>query len=120
MRAGIVEKAGDYRWSSASVHIGRNEAPVVSKACPVIGSMTDWIAFAYQEQRDDQLVKAFRESTKNGRPCGDNSFVKKVEELLGDNRGRCHEEGRDERDKEALSPFPHFPHPRKSLGWKRD
>jgi len=100
-----VEKAEDYHWSSASAHIGRNEDPVVSKACPVIGSVTDWIAFAYLEQRDDQLVKAFRESRKNGRPCGDNSFVKKIEELLGDNWGRRHEEGRDERDKEALSPF---------------
>jgi putative transposase len=36
VRAGIVEKAGDYRWSSAAGHIGRNEDPVVSKDCPVV------------------------------------------------------------------------------------
>ena len=78
---GIVEKAGDYRWSSAAGYIGRNEDLVVSKDCPVVGSTTDWAA--YLEQRDDQLVKTLRESTKNGRACGDDSFVRKIEELLG-------------------------------------
>ena len=28
-------------------------------------------------------MKTLRESTKNGRPCGDDSFVRKIEELLG-------------------------------------
>jgi putative transposase len=68
---GIVEKAGDYRWSSAAGHIGRNEDPVVSKDCPVVGTTTDWAA--YLEPRDDQLVKTLRESTKNGR-LGDDNF----------------------------------------------
>ena len=81
VRVGIVEKAGDCRWSSAAGHIGRNEDPVVSKDCPVVGTTTDWAA--YLEQRDDQLVKTLRESTKNGRACGDDSFVRKIEELLG-------------------------------------
>ncbi len=80
VRAGIVEKAGDYRWSSAAAHLGRNEDPVVSMDCPVIGSMGDWAA--YLEQRDDQLVKTLRESTKSGRPCGDDGFVRKIEALL--------------------------------------
>lgn len=81
VRAGMVEKAGDYRWSSAASHIRKNEDPVISMDSPVIGSITDWAA--YLEQRDDQLVKALRESTKNGRPCGDNNFVRKIEKLLG-------------------------------------
>jgi putative transposase len=66
VRAGIVEKAEDYRWSSAAGHIGRNEDAVVSKDCPVVGSTTDWAT--YLEQRDDQLMKTLRGSTKNGRP----------------------------------------------------
>jgi putative transposase len=81
VRAGMVEKAGDYRWSSAASHIRKNEDPVISMDSPVIGSITDWAA--YLEQRDDQLVKALRESAKNGRPCGDNNFVRKIEKLLG-------------------------------------
>ena len=81
VRAGIVEKAEDYRWPSAAGHVGRNEDAVVSKDCPVVGSTTDWAT--YLEQRDDQLMKTLRGSTKNGRPCGDDSFVRKIEKLLG-------------------------------------
>lgn len=35
------------------------------------------------EKEEEELIKAIRQNTKTGRPCGGEGFISKIEELLG-------------------------------------
>jgi len=35
------------------------------------------------EDTDETLINNIRENTRKGRPCGEESFIKTIEELLG-------------------------------------
>jgi putative transposase len=48
----------------------------------MVERIKDWSAYL-MEKEDTVLVEAIRQSTKTGRPCGDDRFVIKMEKLLG-------------------------------------
>jgi putative transposase len=82
VRAGIVERAEDFRWSSAPAHAGRAE----------YGAMLDpewWQARSLDEEwrgilgSEEQGLQAIREATYTGRPLGSKQFVTDLEEKLG-------------------------------------
>ncbi|MCL5023887.1 MAG: transposase [Nitrospirae bacterium] len=82
VQAGIVQKAEDYRWSNARSHVRRVPDPILSGDCYLTEGIKDWSA--YLRGREDRIiVDAIRKNTKSGRPCGDDSFVAKIEGLLG-------------------------------------
>ena len=80
VKAGIVEKPWDYRWSSARHHLGLEKNPIITGA--VLKNMIDdWRAFLSVEtgSRDEKLIKLHE---RTGRPLGEDSFVEKLEKIL--------------------------------------
>jgi putative transposase len=67
-RAGMVTRAEDYPWSSASAHCGLRQDPLLSPIPQsyglVIGNWSDWLAERYDTANDDLV----RQHTRTGRP----------------------------------------------------
>ena len=72
VRAGIVRRAEDYRWSSAAYHCGlRDSDPLVSSVSPLKGSVGDWSAWLAEPDQDPRfayLRRKNRESQEEGKP----------------------------------------------------
>ena len=82
VRAGIVGAPHEYKWSSAKSRIYKKHNPVLSNDCFLDKEIIDWSAYL-MKSGDENLVVRIRESTKAGRPCGDEGFVTKMEGLMG-------------------------------------
>jgi putative transposase len=82
VRAHIVEQAEDYPWSSARVHCGLRDDPLLDSEWLSSGTIPDWSRWLNpgNEREMDQRI---RDRTFTGRPCGDDAFVRKAEHLLG-------------------------------------
>ncbi len=82
VRAGLVQRARDWPWSSAKAHI-REQDDLLVKVKPLL-DMTEkrWSKFLneYPEEAEIELLKKHE---RTGRPLGSQTFVKKVEILLG-------------------------------------
>ena len=81
LRAGVVEKPHEYNWSSARSRVHGEAAPVLSDDFYLIKEIDDWSAYL-MESDDNAMINSIRQNTKTGRPCGDESFIKKMEGLL--------------------------------------
>ena len=82
VRAKIVEVPHKYRWSSAKTHVyGVSDPVLLADDCYLVKEINDWNA--YLTHWDDKLIDNIRKNTKTGRPCGDEVFVRKMENLLG-------------------------------------
>ena len=82
VRAGIVMKAEEYKWSSAPSHIHTHADPVLSNDCYLHETIKDWSTYL-KGKEENKLIDALKKSTRTGRPCGDNRFIKHLEDLLG-------------------------------------
>jgi putative transposase len=83
VRAGIVERATDYSWSSASAHAGTAVAhELLSEARPFPGHHTRWEEFLNAGTSAAQ-AEQLRINTSTGRPTGSLQFVKTLEEQTG-------------------------------------
>jgi len=77
VRAGIVDQAEGYRWSSAAAHCGLRDDLLLSDQCPlvaVIGHWSSWLA----QSADCSVEHLIREHTSTGRPLGSKSFLVRV------------------------------------------
>lgn len=81
VRAGIVEKAEDYPWSSARAHIFGQKDELVSNNF-MTGEIGDWEAYL-KEKEDDLETKSFTAHAINAKPLGDEKFIEKIEKLTG-------------------------------------
>jgi len=80
VRAGLVERAGDWPWSSAAAHCGwRTDALLSPVEMP--WPVPDWSAYLREEEEVD--VTEIRDRTAAGKPCGSHSFVEQLESALG-------------------------------------
>jgi len=86
VRARMVKRAKDYRWSSARAHIRGKDDGLV-KVGPLIGIISDWKEFLRSEE-EETMGKALRLHSRTGRPLGEPSFVKRLERLLHRNLRR--------------------------------
>jgi len=89
VRAGVVERAWDYRWSSARFHVGRRKGdPLVSER-DLLGLVDDWRGLLRQDPEDPENpessedVDLLRERVRTGRACGADEFIAKAERLTG-------------------------------------
>ena len=80
VRAGVVKAAWQYRWSSAAGHCGLRDDALLNGDLEQADHVGDWRAFLREE--DDEAVRELRRTTRTGRPCGTESFVKRLENLL--------------------------------------
>ena len=82
VRAGMVVRAEDYAWSSASAHCGLREDRLLSDDLPLLSQVSDWSAWLeYEESVED--TKLLRSRTQTGRPCGDEAFLRRLSAQLG-------------------------------------
>ncbi|MBM3319162.1 MAG: transposase [Candidatus Eisenbacteria bacterium] len=82
VRAGMVEKAEDYPWSSAASHCGLWADAILSSGFPPPGVIEDWRAWL-SEGLDEKGVAVLRLRTRTGRPCGSDLFLNHLETALG-------------------------------------
>jgi putative transposase len=79
LRASLVERAEDWRWSSLGT---RNEARRKWLAEWPVPRPHDWIARVNVPQTDAELLD-FRQAMERGSPFGDDDWKREIEELLG-------------------------------------
>jgi putative transposase len=82
VRAGMVQYAEQYPWSSAPAHCGLAEDPLLSPlpaGAPFIKDWSEWL----RAGDDKSAFKFIRNCTKSGRPCGPESYIKKLEQITG-------------------------------------
>jgi len=82
VRAKIVEKAYEYKWSSARNHTHKKVNPILSDDCHLTEQIQDWLLYL-EEKDDDGMVDTIRSNSKTGRPCGDDGFIQIVEGIVG-------------------------------------
>ena len=81
VRAGIVKRAQDYRWSSAAFRVKKMENKVLSDFY-LTQEIKDWASYLRAADPEPQLAR-FRIQSLSGRPLGDKSFLKGLENKLG-------------------------------------
>lgn len=85
VRAKIVRKAENYRWSSASAHCGLKadslltRKPSWQRQFESIGDWSAWLA----EGDEPQRLEILRRNVEKGLPCGSEKFIQKLEKLTG-------------------------------------
>ena len=81
VRAGLVERPEQWRWSSVHAHLaGRDDA--ITTVAPVLSRFGDFAAFL-EGQFDDDALNAIRRAELIGRPIGSADFIAGLEEQLG-------------------------------------
>ena len=81
VRAGLVQRAWQWPWSSAAGHVsGRGDGLV--KVNPLAEEVSDWRRFLSEED-DEKTVVRLRRHTRTGRALGSMAFVERMEGLLG-------------------------------------
>ncbi len=84
VRAKMVKKPWEYRWSSAAYHTGRAEMEVklgnIDKHIDITNEQWEEYLLENDEKEDLQTI---RESTMKGIPLGDIKFIQRLEEKIG-------------------------------------
>jgi len=77
----LVKKPQEYRWSSASAHIdGRDDLFV--HVTPLLEMFGEWNDFLSKGLSDEEVEK-FRCHERTGRSLGTDSFLARLENVLG-------------------------------------
>ena len=84
VRAGMVRKSWNHKWSSAKAHVERNDESGLldMKRWNAIIGNTDWRGILVKPD-DDEIKVALRSSTSRGRPLGSDGFISKIEKFVG-------------------------------------
>jgi putative transposase len=90
VRAGIVPNAWAYSWSSAAAHCGEQDKSGLldmrawtGEMGPGVGVNTDDWKEVLTRPEDEIVIARLRSSTRRGRPLGSDSFISKLESLVG-------------------------------------
>jgi REP-associated tyrosine transposase len=80
VRAGLVERAEDWPWSSARAHAtGKADGLVAPES--FLASADDW-RLRLRDGMGEEETQLLRERTRTGRPLGSPKFVERLERLL--------------------------------------
>ena len=82
VRAGLVLRAEEYKWSSAQAHCGTAKDALLSREFPAPSIVEDWSEWLAEDE-DAALTDRIRQRTNTGRPCGSPAFVERLEGLIG-------------------------------------
>ena len=77
--AGMVQRAEDYRWSSAKAHVTKQPDPLLSPSF-LEDQIPDWSAYL---GADDETPVPIEQHLRTGRPVGTRAFVQRLERRLG-------------------------------------
>ena len=82
VRAGLVEQASDWRWSSVKAHLSGRDNELV-KVAPVLDRYGDFKTFLTQEDDSSEAFMKLRQSETTGRPVGSEDWIDKLSALTG-------------------------------------
>jgi putative transposase len=82
VRAGMVERAEDYLWSSAAAHCGLRDDILLDKDFPPPGIIENWSEWLRIEHTEDERWQ-IRHHTFSGRPWGTPEFLLQLELMTG-------------------------------------
>jgi putative transposase len=80
VRAKLVKRPEDYRWSSATAHLAGKDDGLV-KVQPMLERVSDWSELL--ASGDQGLFDDVRQHERTGRPLGGESFVSKMSAIMG-------------------------------------
>ena len=81
MRAKLVIKAEDYKWSSARWHIENSDDSILAKFY-LQDQIKDWSGYL-TEREEETSLEQLRTHVETGRPLGEDVFLDKLENNLG-------------------------------------
>jgi len=81
VRAGLVERAEDWQWSSVASHLAGMDDELV-KVAPVLERYGDFASFLAQEEDTSIAFKGLRQSETTGRPLGSEGWMEKVSAMM--------------------------------------
>lgn len=80
VRAGLVNRAWDWPWSSARSHVLSEPDPLLSDDNLPVGMLgSDYRSYLAEQPEDETLL--IRRETASGRPLGSSPFIARVESL---------------------------------------
>ncbi|NNG03625.1 MAG: transposase [Inquilinus sp.] len=85
VRAGMVRRAEDHPWSSASAHCGLRADPVLTQSRAWrdrLAAIDDWSGWLAEDVEATQ-VDLLRRHLDSGLPCGSDAFVSGLEAIAG-------------------------------------
>ena len=84
IRAGMVRKAWNYRWSSVRAHLGEvDRADLIDqRRWKSLLGCDNWRKLL-EDPDDEQMLARIRLNTRTGRPLGSDRFISKLEAALG-------------------------------------
>lgn len=82
VRARLVDRPEDWRWSSVHAQLGRVADDGVTDTAPVRARYPDFASLLGSEDDADDF-KALRQAESIGRPIGDDAFLDRLEALTG-------------------------------------
>jgi putative transposase len=85
VRAGLVNKAQDYRWSSAAAHCGLRDDALLTRDprwIEELHSVPDWSGWLAEADRPHHLTELRRQGDR-GLPCGSAGFVRGLKDRAG-------------------------------------
>ncbi len=80
VRARKVRAAWEYRWSSCRFHVGLRQRDVLVQDRDLLGLESKWRRYL---RDDDERAELVQSKTRTGRPCGSDSFVRRMERRTG-------------------------------------
>ena len=83
VRAKMVKKPGDYKWSSAPFHLGLVHSDPLVMDKTLMGLVGNWSELL--EGGDEDANRDLRSGVSTGRPMGDDRFMERVQEMTGRN-----------------------------------
>lgn len=81
VRAKLCDRPEDWHWSSARVHLGRQDCRIINTT-PMLERIVDWDAYLSM-QEDETDMALIRQHTKTGRPSNDEGFIASLEMMTG-------------------------------------
>jgi putative transposase len=85
VRAGLVDKAQEWKWSSAQAHFsGVDRTGLLNmKRWEDLFSPRSWAEIVQQKQNDRELLNRIRAATHAGRPIAKLDSIRQLEKILG-------------------------------------
>ncbi len=82
VRAGLVQTAIEWQWSSAALHAGLCADDPLVKPNDLLGHCPDLRSWRQLLESDhEERHNRLREATRTGRPCGDEEFEQRAEHI---------------------------------------
>jgi len=82
VRAGLVERAEEWPWSSAACHLSGRNSKLVNVS-PVLDRYGGFASFLDQDKGESEAFRVIRQSETTGRPLGSDRWVEELELFTG-------------------------------------